>query len=152
MSGSSSAAQPLLDPEADAAADAAFENVGSTAIVLPEGAGGTGRYTEGSVVAQKYRLVKVLGEGGMGAVWVAQNLALGVQVALKLIRTEIEGKVDGLSERLLTEARAAAPPLPVAPSMAVDSMLPNASASAESSSGSGKGRLAALDGRDTESS
>ncbi len=63
---------------------------------------------EGSVVAQKYRLVRVLGEGGMGAVWVAQNLTLGVQVALKLIRSEIEGKVDGLSERLLTEARAAA--------------------------------------------
>jgi serine/threonine-protein kinase len=44
----------------------------------------------------------------MGAVWVAQNLTLGVQVALKLIRAEIEGRVDGLSERLLTEARAAA--------------------------------------------
>jgi eukaryotic-like serine/threonine-protein kinase len=79
----------------------------STAIVVP-GAPGTPRYTEGSVVAQKYRLVRVLGEGGMGAVWVAQNLTLGVQVALKLIRSEIEGRVDGLSERLLTEARAAA--------------------------------------------
>ncbi len=44
----------------------------------------------------------------MGAVWVAQNLTLGVQVALKLIRAEIEGRVDGLSERLLQEARAAA--------------------------------------------
>jgi serine/threonine-protein kinase len=99
----------LPDSEADSAAEAAaFENVGSTAIVSPEGAGGAGRYSEGSVVAQKYRLVKVLGEGGMGAVWVAQNLTLGVQVALKLIRAEIEGKVDGLSERLLTEARAAA--------------------------------------------
>jgi serine/threonine-protein kinase len=99
----------LSDSDAEsAAADAAFENIGSTAIVLPDGAGGTARYTDGSVVAQKYRLVKVLGEGGMGAVWVAQNLTLGVQVALKLIRAEIEGKVDGLSERLLTEARAAA--------------------------------------------
>jgi serine/threonine protein kinase len=72
------------------------------------GAPGTSRYSEGSVVAQKYRLVRILGEGGMGAVWVAQNLTLGVQVALKLIRSEIEGRVDGLSERLLTEARAAA--------------------------------------------
>jgi eukaryotic-like serine/threonine-protein kinase len=79
----------------------------STAIVMP-GAPGAARYAEGSVVAQKYRLVRVLGEGGMGAVWVAQNLTLGVQVALKLIRSEIEGRVDGLSERLLTEARAAA--------------------------------------------
>jgi serine/threonine protein kinase len=75
--------------------------------VVP-GTAGTPRYIEGSVVAQKYRLVRILGEGGMGAVWVAQNLTLGVQVALKLIRSEIEGRVDGLSERLLTEARAAA--------------------------------------------
>jgi serine/threonine-protein kinase len=82
-------------------------NFASTAIVTP-GASGTPRYTDGSVVAQKYRLVRLLGEGGMGAVWVAQNLTLGVQVALKLIRAEIEGRVDGLSERLLTEARAAA--------------------------------------------
>jgi serine/threonine protein kinase len=72
------------------------------------GAPGASRYSEGSVVAQKYRLVRILGEGGMGAVWVAQNLTLGVQVALKLIRSEIEGRVDGLTERLLTEARAAA--------------------------------------------
>jgi eukaryotic-like serine/threonine-protein kinase len=84
------------------------ENFASTAIALPEGGSGASRYSEGSVVAQKYRLVRVLGEGGMGEVWVAQNLTLGVQVALKLIRSEIEGKVDGLSERLLTEARAAA--------------------------------------------
>jgi serine/threonine-protein kinase len=82
-------------------------NFASTAIVTP-GAAGTPRYTDGSVVAQKYRLVRLLGEGGMGAVWVAQNLTLGVQVALKLIRAEIEGRVDGLTERLLTEARAAA--------------------------------------------
>jgi serine/threonine protein kinase len=79
----------------------------STAIVTP-GAPGAPRYVDGSVVAQKYRLVRLLGEGGMGAVWVAQNLTLGVQVALKLIRSEIEGRVDGLSERLLQEARAAA--------------------------------------------
>ena len=75
---------------------------------MTPGPPGASRYTEGSVVAQKYRLVRILGEGGMGAVWVAQNLTLGVQVALKLIRSEIEGRVDGLSERLLTEARAAA--------------------------------------------
>ncbi len=85
-----------------------LDSFDSTAIALPEGGSGASRYSEGSVVAQKYRLVRVLGEGGMGAVWVAQNLTLGVQMALKLIRSEIEGKVDGLSERLLTEARAAA--------------------------------------------
>jgi serine/threonine-protein kinase len=110
LSGSSSAAQRSLPPSdrpARAEAGHGIENFDATAIVVP-GAPGTPRYVEGSVVAQKYRLVRVLGEGGMGAVWVAQNLTLGVQVALKLIRSEIEGRVDGLSERLLTEARAAA--------------------------------------------
>jgi serine/threonine protein kinase len=107
VSASSAAQRPLPQSEAESAVSDADFDPGSTAIVLPDG-GGTPRYTEGSVVAQKYRLVRVLGEGGMGAVWVAQNLTLGVQVALKLIRAEIEGKVDGLSERLLTEARAAA--------------------------------------------
>ena len=86
---------------------AAEADLAVTAVVTPR-AVGSPRYVEGSVVAQKYRLVRVLGEGGMGAVWVAQNLTLGVQVALKLIRSEVEGRVDGLSERLLTEARAAA--------------------------------------------
>ena len=107
MSGSSSAAKQS-SPSDDSPPEDDFASFGTTAIVEPGAAGGTSRYSEGSVVAQKYRLVRVLGEGGMGAVWVAQNLTLGVQVALKLIRAEIEGKVDGLSERLLTEARAAA--------------------------------------------
>ncbi len=42
----------------------------------------------------------------MGALWVAQNLALDVQVALKLIRADIAS--DSASERLLNEARTAA--------------------------------------------
>jgi eukaryotic-like serine/threonine-protein kinase len=98
---------PPSDPPGGGDAVEARGSFDSTAIVVP-GTAGNPRYVEGSVVAQKYRLVRILGEGGMGAVWVAQNLTLGVQVALKLIRSEIEGRVDGLSERLLTEARAAA--------------------------------------------
>ena len=65
-------------------------------------------YEPGVVVAQKFQLVRVLGEGGMGSVWVAKNLALDVHVALKLIRAELARSVPGLEERLLQEARAAA--------------------------------------------
>jgi serine/threonine-protein kinase len=64
------------------------------------------RYIVGEVIADKYRLVRPLGEGGMGALWVAQNLALDVQVALKLIRADIAS--DSASDRLLNEARTAA--------------------------------------------
>lgn len=63
-------------------------------------------YVPGEIIADKYRLIRVLGEGGMGAVWVAKNLALDVQVALKLIRTDVD--TEGADERLLTEARATA--------------------------------------------
>jgi serine/threonine protein kinase len=65
-------------------------------------------YEPGVIVAQKFQLIRVLGEGGMGSVWVAKNLALDVHVALKLIRAELARSVPGLEERLLQEARAAA--------------------------------------------
>ncbi len=65
-------------------------------------------YEPGVIVAQKFQLIRMLGEGGMGSVWVAKNLALDVHVALKLIRTELAQSVPGLEERLLQEARAAA--------------------------------------------
>lgn len=65
-------------------------------------------YGPGVVVAQKFQLVRLLGEGGMGAVWVAKNLALDLHVALKLIRPELSESVPGMGERLLQEARAAA--------------------------------------------
>ncbi len=65
-------------------------------------------YEPGVIVAQKFQLVRILGEGGMGSVWVAKNLALDVHVALKLIRAELARSVPQLGERLLQEARAAA--------------------------------------------
>ncbi|MCC6525855.1 MAG: serine/threonine protein kinase, partial [Polyangiaceae bacterium] len=64
------------------------------------------RYAEGDVIAGKYRLTRVLGEGGMGAVWLARQLTLDIDVAIKLIRHEV-ATVEA-SERLLQEARAAA--------------------------------------------
>jgi eukaryotic-like serine/threonine-protein kinase len=63
-------------------------------------------YGAGSVIADKYELVNLLDEGGMGSLWVARNLALDAQVVLKLIRTDLA--TPGADERFLTEARAAA--------------------------------------------
>jgi eukaryotic-like serine/threonine-protein kinase len=59
-----------------------------------------------SLIAGKYELVRQIGEGGMGTVWVARNVTLEVYVALKLIRADSGGPLA--AERLLTEARAAA--------------------------------------------
>jgi serine/threonine-protein kinase len=66
------------------------------------------RYAPGVVVEQKYTLIRLLGEGGMGSVWVAKNLTLNSLVALKLMRADFAQTVAGAGERMLTEARAAA--------------------------------------------
>ena len=46
-------------------------------------------YAPGDVIIDKYRLLQLLGEGGMGSVWVAENMALKANVALKLIRADV---------------------------------------------------------------
>ncbi len=63
-------------------------------------------YSPGEVVAGKYRLKRLIGEGGMGAVWEARNLALEIDVAVKLIRADLNKETFGI--RLRQEARAAA--------------------------------------------
>ncbi|MEZ4225984.1 MAG: protein kinase [Polyangiaceae bacterium] len=60
----------------------------------------------GGVIADKYRLVEHLGEGGMASVWRAHNELLDVDVAIKFIRADLAH--PGLTSRLLQEARAAA--------------------------------------------
>ncbi len=63
-------------------------------------------YVPGTVIAGKYRLERVLGQGGMGAVWVVRNIGLDADFALKLIRRD--RATEEAAARLLTEARAAA--------------------------------------------
>ena len=61
----------------------------------------------GSVVNGKYRLVRLLGEGGMGSVYEAVHAVLGTRVAIKVLHPEL-GRRTGLVERFLQEARVAA--------------------------------------------
>jgi len=58
------------------------------------------------MVAGRYRLVRELGAGGMGVVWVAHSLALGVDVAIKLIRADVAD--PELSSRMAREAQVTA--------------------------------------------
>jgi serine/threonine-protein kinase len=64
-------------------------------------------YREGDLVAGKYLLTYPIGEGAMGSVWRAQDIFLGVSVALKLLRPEhraLDSQREYLSERLTREA------------------------------------------------
>ena len=63
-------------------------------------------YAGGDRIAGKYQLLRPLGVGGMGVVWVAHNLVLDIHVAVKLIRRHLAGALA--TERLLREARSAA--------------------------------------------
>ena len=60
----------------------------------------------GELVAGKYRIDSMLGEGGMGAVLSAENVITRKKVALKWLRPELAGDVDA-RRRFINEARLA---------------------------------------------
>jgi eukaryotic-like serine/threonine-protein kinase len=63
-------------------------------------------YAPGQVLLEKYRIDRVLGEGGMGVVVAATHLTLGTPVAIKFLRDDFSGRGD-LAARFLREAKAA---------------------------------------------
>ncbi|WP_437811317.1 serine/threonine protein kinase [Sorangium sp. So ce1078] len=60
----------------------------------------------GTVVANRYRIIRQLGRGGMGEVFAAENIRTGRQVAIKLLRADSKAK-SSAAERFRREARAA---------------------------------------------
>jgi serine/threonine-protein kinase len=64
-----------------------------------------GRVTEaGALIGQKYRLARLLGEGGMGAVWAATNELIERAVAIKLMQPSLATNAEAL-HRFFNEAR-----------------------------------------------
>lgn len=60
----------------------------------------------GDVVEGRYRIIKTLGEGGMGTVFLAEHALIRRRVAIKVLHPELATDAD-VVERFMNEARAA---------------------------------------------
>ncbi len=65
------------------------------------------RPNPGDVIGGKFRIVRMIGDGGMGAVYEARHEVLGTSVALKFLHAELARR-QGLATRFLQEARVSA--------------------------------------------
>ena len=74
-------------------------------ISSPSGPQG-GRFLPGTVIADRYRVIGIVGRGGMGEVYRADDLKLGQTVALKFLPEKLAAD-DDRRERLFEEVRTA---------------------------------------------
>ena len=68
----------------------------------------SGQIDVGQVVAGKYELVRLLGKGAMGEVWLAKHASLGGEFAIKLVRPEAREADDSAIARFQQEAQVSA--------------------------------------------
>src|SRR5262245_55882841 len=74
-------------------------------VPIPEELRGDSRAYPLGTTLGSYRLLKQIGAGGMGRVFVAEHSLLGRQVALKVLRSELSGNIEAV-KRFFAEARA----------------------------------------------
>jgi eukaryotic-like serine/threonine-protein kinase len=71
-----------------------------------EAAGSKDATAEGQVIGDRYKILKKLGEGGMGEVYMAEHIHIEKRVALKLLRAEVLSNQEAVA-RFRQEARSA---------------------------------------------
>jgi hypothetical protein len=70
----------------------------ATRTLGPPTPAGTSRFAPGSIIAGRYRLVAMLGRGGMGEVYRAEDLTLDQPVALKFLPEGVAASPDKLAQ------------------------------------------------------
>ncbi len=60
----------------------------------------------GSLLGERYKLLRLIGQGGMGAVYLAEHIVIGKQIAVKVLGPDYS-RNPGDVQRFLQEARAA---------------------------------------------
>src|SRR5262245_33435137 len=80
--------------------------IGSSARFASSDPLGPARFLPGTVVAGRYRILSLLGKGGIGEVYRADDLKLGQAVALKFLPREVENNEARLTS-LLNEVKLA---------------------------------------------
>src|ERR1041385_9499121 len=68
-----------------------------TPVSAPSASIDHGRFVPGALIGSRYRIVALLGKGGMGEVYRADDLLLGQPVALKFLPQRIGGNANALS-------------------------------------------------------
>ncbi|MBZ5713439.1 serine/threonine-protein kinase [Nannocystis pusilla] len=71
-----------------------------------EAAGPEGDFPPGTVLVERYKVIQVLGRGGMGSVYLAEHIEVGRKVAIKVLLSQWS-KTDSIVRRFRAEARTA---------------------------------------------